>query len=418
MNDAAMIRRMLMTAFGLLLAGCVTPARIEPPAEPASAFIDGMPGMARLNAADPETVDAVFGLLAEAQAAADDSFDILALSGGGARGAFSAGLLAGLTLADNRPEYEIVTGVSAGALAAPFAFLGPEWDPQLSAAFSDPGSRALLSFRGPGALFGPGVYSAKPLRERVDAFVTMDLIDAVARESRRGRLLLVQTTDLDAQSAVLWNLGKIAEISGQPARRLFKDVLLASASVPGVFPPVIFDVVQNGERRQEMHVDGGVVSSFVLTPLVAATWRKDATPAILPARFYLILNGPLSSQVETTPRNTIPIISRSFESSQLHQARMSIAIAAEFAARRDMDFQFAFIPPGFDDTGVLDLTQQEMAALFEKASAYAKKNDIWQRADELIESGVLAPWTALTPSASSQTGDAKAVEQTAKEVTN
>lgn len=418
MLDVGMPGRALMAVFMVLLAGCVTPSRFGPPPAPAAALIAGIPPAARLNAADPEVTDHVAGLMARASASADGSFDILALSVGGARGAFAAGLIVGLTQADDRPDYEIVTGVSAGALAAPFAFLGPDWDPQLTAAFTDAEPGALLSLRGLGALFSPGVYSARPLRERVDAFVTIELIEAVARESRRGRFLLVQTTDLDAQSAVLWNMGAIAEAGGRRARELFRDVLLASASVPGVFPPVVFDVEFDGAPRQEMHVDGGVISSFVLTPLIAAKWRDEKIPATLPGRFYLILNGPLSSQVETVPRNTIPIVSRSFETSQMHQARASIAIVAEFAAKHGLEFQFTFIPSGFDDTNALDLTQKEMAALFEKAADFAKHKDIWWRLNELIDSDALAPWVEPNASGLSGSGGEEPVEQDRKELSH
>lgn len=418
MFDIEIPKRMLLATTIALLSGCVTPSRFDAPSSPAAALIPGLPPAARLNAGDPEISDTVADLMARASASADDSFDILSLSGGGARGAFGAGLLVGLTRIGQRPRYEIVTGVSAGALAAPFAFLGADWDSQLTAAFTGAQPRSLLRMRGVAALFGPGVYSAKPLHELVDEFVTMELIEAVARESRRGRFLLVQTTDLDAQAAVLWNMGKVAEPGNTRARELFRDILLASASVPGVFPPVIFNVESDGHPHQEMHVDGGVISSFVLTPLIAAMWREEGATITRPGNLYLILNGPLSSQVQTTPRNTIPIVSRSFETSQMHQARASIAIVAEFARKHGLEFQFTFIPSGFDDATALDLTREEMTELFNKASEQPEAADIWWSWDELVASDVLAPWMDLEQSAPSGKDEGARAKTDQKELVN
>jgi len=55
----------------------------------------------------------------------------LALSGGGADGAFGAGVIVGWTASGKRPEFALVSGVSIGALIAPYAFLGPSYDAQL-----------------------------------------------------------------------------------------------------------------------------------------------------------------------------------------------------------------------------------------------------------------------------------------------
>ncbi len=395
MFDAGVPKRLILVVAFAALSGCVTPPRADPPPSPAEALLPGFPPAARLNAADPEISNNVTQLMAQASASADSSFDILSLSGGGARGAFGAGLLVGLARAGERPRFEIVTGVSAGALIAPFAFLGAEWDPQLTAAFTGAQSRTLMSPRGLGALFSPGVFSARPLRDLVDQFVTMELVDAIARESRGGRYLLVQTTDLDAQAAVLWNMGEIAEVGGEAARALFRDVLLASSSVPGVFPPVMFDVETNGQRSQEMHVDGGVVSSFVLTPLIAVFWRDEPAPQITPGNLFIILNGPLAAELKPTPRNTVPIVSRSFETSQMHQARASLAIVTEFARTHQLHFQFTFIPSEFDAAGSLDLAQEELNSLFNHALTNAETGEIWWSVDELFGDAGLAPWIDL-----------------------
>lgn len=395
MNDFSVMKRLMLVTGFALLSGCVTPPRVGPPASPATALLSSFPTATRLNAANPEISSAVAQLMARASASADGSFDILSLSGGGARGAFGAGVLVGSARGGKRPQFEIVTGVSAGALIAPFAFLGAEWDPQLTAAFTDAQSSTLMSPRGLAALFSPGVFSVGPLRQRIDQFVTLELVEAVARQSRSGHILLVQTTDLDAQAAVLWNMGEIAEVGGEAARKLFRDVLLASSSVPGVFPPVMLDVETDGQKSQEMHVDGGVVSSFVLTPLIAALWRDEPDPQIIPGNLFIILNGPLAAKLTATPRNTVPIVSRSFETSQLHQARASLAIVTEFARRRQLKFQFTFIPSEFDTVGSLDMAQEELISLFDHAATKAETGDIWWSVDELAGNNGLAPWVDL-----------------------
>ncbi len=385
MNDASILKTMMLVTTFALLSGCVTPLRTGPPPSPAAARLDHFPPAVRLNAAHPDISNMVAELLERASASADNSFDILSLSGGGARGAFGAGSLVGLTRAGKRPQYEVVTGVSAGALIAPFAFLGPAWDPSMTTAFTATQSSTLMSPRGLGALFSPGIFSARPLRERIDQFVTMELVDAIAHESRQGHLLFVQTTDLDAQAAVLWNMGEIAKVGGDAARALFRDALLASASVPGVFPPVMFNVEVDGRRFQEMHVDGGVASPFVLTPLIAALLYEEPDPQIFLGNLFLILNGSLAAELETTPRNTVPIVSRSFETSQMYQVRASLAIAMEFARQRHLKFQFTFIPSEFNASGSLDMTQEELTSLFNHAAQNAVTGDIWLGVDQIID---------------------------------
>ncbi|MGA3159498.1 MAG: patatin-like phospholipase family protein, partial [Steroidobacteraceae bacterium] len=204
------------------------------------------------------------------QAAGGQALNVLALSGGGAGGAFGAGALVGWSRRGTRPDFQIVTGVSAGALIAPLAFLGQDWDPQLAEAFSGSQTEHLMHRRLLGGLLGASVYDGKPLAKLVDHYVTDELLRAVAQRSREGRLLLVATTNLDSEEPVIWNLGLIAEQGGPVARRLFRDVLIASSSVPGIFPPVMISVQQGGRSFQEMHVDGSAINSLFFIPDVAA----------------------------------------------------------------------------------------------------------------------------------------------------
>src|ERR1700723_2738130 len=217
---------------------------------------------------------------------------ILALSGGGAGGAFGAGAVAGLTRTGMRPEFDVVTGVSAGALVAPYAFLGPSWDAQLLDAFTGIAGDNLLQSRGLGVIFGSSVYSGRPLRQLVDAYVTDEMIQAIAREAAKGRLLLVATTDVASGEPVVWDLGSIAKNGGTSARALFRDVLLASASVPGMFPPVIIRVAKDGVIFDQAHVDGAATLPFFVPPALLQTTRGAPTtgrPVV-----FVIVDGSLS----------------------------------------------------------------------------------------------------------------------------
>lgn len=191
-------------------------------------------------------------------------FDILALSGGGAHGAFGAGALAGLTRSGTRPQFSVVTGVSVGALLAPYAFLGPEWDHALMDAYTSGRAEHLLQSRHLGVLFGSSAYRGRPLERLVDTFLSDALMQAVAREAASGRLLLVATTNVETRETVVWDLGSVAMNGGADAKALFRDILVASASVPGIFPPVIIRVQDGWGEFSEAHVDGGATAPFLI----------------------------------------------------------------------------------------------------------------------------------------------------------
>src|SRR3984893_6888963 len=219
--------------------------------------------------------------------------NILALSGGGAYGAFGAGAVAGLTRTGSRPDFAVVTGVSVGALVRPYGILGPTWDAGLLEVFASGPGENLLQSRGLGVIFGSSLYRGKPLQQLVDAYLSDTMIQAIAREADKGRLLLVATTDVVTGMPVVWDLGAIAKNDGPNARTLFRDVLVASASVPGMFPPVVIRVLGDGAPHDEAHVDGAATMPFFVPPafLEAQPKRIDGTH---PTAVYVIIDGPLS----------------------------------------------------------------------------------------------------------------------------
>src|SRR6267142_1749733 len=224
-----------------------------------------------------------------------EPINILALSGGGAGGAFGAGAIVGLSHSGKRPEFAVVTGVSAGALIAPYAFLGPAWDHQLTEIYTSGTGQHVLQSRGLGAIFGSSMYSGTPLKELVDRYATDALIEAIALEASKGRLLLVATTDVNTGEPVVWDLGAIAMHGGSSARTLFRDVLVASASVPGLFPPVIIRVPEDDAQRSETHVDGGVTLPFFVVPSPVDI-TGESIDRSRGAKLYVLIDGQLGEQ--------------------------------------------------------------------------------------------------------------------------
>src|SRR5258707_2405703 len=184
------------------------------------------------------------------------SIDILALSGGGAEGAFGAGLLVGWTEAGNRPEFSMISGTSSGALIAPFAFLGASHDPTLKGLFTGGFAETLLHVDGLNAIFGSGVFKTEPLKLLIAHYVDEDLLQLVASQHRLGRRLFIVTTNIDGQRTAVWNMGAIAASDYSGRLQLFRDILVASASAPGLFAPAYIEVQAGNARFQEMHVDG------------------------------------------------------------------------------------------------------------------------------------------------------------------
>ena len=289
----------------------------------------------------------------------EQPINILALSGGGADGAFGAGALVGLTRSASRPQFSVVTGVGAGALIAPYAFLGPDWDDQLAEAYTSGHAEHLLKSRGLGALFGSSMYSGTPLKELVDRYATDALIQAVAREASRGRLLLVATTDVSTGEPVLWDLGSIAMNGGDGAKALFREVLVASASVPGLFPPVVIRVQEQQALYDEVHVDGTTtVPFFVPLAFVKAT-GEARSPSQAPA-VYLIVDGRLSEQPGLN-----------------HMLRTTLELTATDVELKGAKFQFAAIPGAYPQRDSFDFRTPTMQSLFNYGYRCAQAGRLW-----------------------------------------
>lgn len=380
-----------LTSWVLLVVGAMTacsslPRMPAPPVRIADVAPNGFPVTVRFLGSDREFVEthAIEKLARLRAAAGGHSLTVLALSGGGAGGAFGAGALVGLSRCGERPRFDVVTGVSAGALIAPFAFLGPGWDGELKDAFLSGRAEHLLQPRGVDFLFRPGYFKGEPLAQLVNHFATERLVEEVARQAAEGRLLLVATTDLDKEESVIWNLGAVAAQGGERAVSLFRAVLIASASIPGVFPPVLIRVEGNGGQFEEMHVDGGTTLPLFVAPEIA-----EAEPLLAKdlegASIYILVNGQLNTYPATTRTRPVPVLSRSLSTALTHSSRKALAMAAFFAERHGMPLRFSYIPVTFPYQGSLDFKPSSMRALFEYGARCAEAGVLWTTAAQAIE---------------------------------
>jgi Patatin-like phospholipase len=282
----------------------------------------------------------------------------------------------GWSRSGTRPEFQIVTGVSAGALIAPLAFAGGDWDPKLAEAFSGMQTQHLMRMQSLGALFGTSVYRGRPLAQLVDRYVTTDLVNAVARESSKGRLLLIATTDLDREQTVIWNLGLIAQQGGPKSLQLFRDVLIASASIPGIFPPMMIKVEQGGKSFEEMHVDGSAMTPLLFIPYVAAIVPTELA-ALHDGHLYVLVNGGFRTAGVTTHKRTLAIVKRSAGATMQGGTRAALEVAYSVAQRHQMHVAVAQIPATFPYYGALDFNVSRMETLFRYGQRCAQINQLW-----------------------------------------
>lgn len=357
---------LLALACGLALAACTSLPRTPYAAADASTSrvldIDGL----RRYADEPV---AKFSFEKDTSTAAKS---YLALSGGGADGAYGVGVLNGWTAAGTRPTFSVVSGVSTGGLIAPFAFLGSQYDDTLREVYTSGIAESLLNdpsiMR---VLFGSGLFGNTRLRELVARYVGPEIMAQVARENARGRKLLVVTTDLDTQRTAIWDMGKIAAVGTPEALKLFRDVMAASASIPLVFPPIMIDAEGQGRRFQEMHVDGGVTAPVLTLP--EALLSQHGLPGNARMNIYILVNKKIERNFELVSNSTIDVASRSLSSITQSQTRSIIFSTYDFAKRNHLGFHLSYIardypaPPseGFDTAYMRALYQYG----YEKAAA-------------------------------------------------
>lgn len=316
----------------------------------------------------------------------------LGISGGSDSGAFGAGLLVGWTASGTRPEFKLVTGVSTGGLTAPLAFLGPAYDDALREVFT--GVRASDIFAQRPLLeipFDDAMADTAPLYRLIARHVDERMLGAIAFEYGRGRLLLIGTTNLDVMRPVIWNIGAIAASGHPQALTLVRKILLASASIPAAFPPVLIDAEVDGRPYQEMHVDGGAVSQLFLYPPAVTAGRNLRTGPLARERHaYVIRNARLEPEAEHVRRSIFTIAGRAI-SSMIHYSGSNDIFRLYATSRRDgVDFNLAYIGSDFAVEHREDFDPAYMRALFQYAYDKARNGYPWLKVPPVLEAAEAA----------------------------
>lgn len=304
----------------------------------------------------------------------------LAISGGGGDGAYAAGFLNGWTRSGQRPDFEVVTGVSTGALAAPFAFLGASYDGVLKDIYTRYSDSDLVVDRGVLGLLGTSRYDTVPLQRLIERYMTDDVLDAIAREYAKGRRLLVQTTNIDAQRPVIWDLSAIAA-SRQPDRRdLIVRVLLASTALPGICPAVRIRVDADGRTYDELHVDGGVTSQIFFAPPRTrfARFEQLAFGHARARTLYVIRNGKLTPDYKPAEERALSLAIRSITTLTKYQGLSDLRRLDRIARQTNARVLFTSIPPDFTKAARSEFDRTYMSELFLVGERMGQSERSWR----------------------------------------
>jgi len=390
----------LIAATLLLVQGCATPTRLPavPPELTSKAEIPGMPDVRYVAGGDLSELSqiAVDSLRKEQEFLAKQGHKgplppaiFVAISGGGDNGAYTAGLLNGWTAAGTRPEFKLVTGISTGALIAPFAFLGPKYDALLKQVYTTISPKDVLKPRNVvSGVFSDAMADNTPLWNLTRKSVNAALLKEIAAEYAKGRFLLIATADLDARRAIIWDMGKIASYGTPQALDLFVSVMMASASLPVAFPPVLIDVQADGKHYQEMHVDGGVMAQVFAYPAAIKIKEEAKEAGVARVRkLYVIRNARLDPDWAQVERQTFSIAGRSVSSLIQTQGIGDIYRIYATAQRDSVDFNLTFIPPTFNAPHKEEFDNEYMRKLYDVGYEFAAKGTPWVK----VPPGFVAP---------------------------
>jgi predicted acylesterase/phospholipase RssA len=370
----------------ILLAGCAAvrdfPAPNLPPRE---RLVD--------TAAADDMRPAAAGPVALVSHAEGEPANVLVLSGGAMNGAFPAGLLKGWSESGTRPQFDVVTGISTGALIAPFAFLGAECDAELERVYTTTNANQIYRLRWLWSLpWADALADSEPLRRRIKKEVTAEMLARIADEHRQGRRLYVGTTNLDTLQLVVWDLGAIAAGDDPQKLDLFQEVLLASCSIPGLLPPVPINVVIDGKRYSELHADGNVSASlFVPSQMLEAGSESSSPRETSPINVYVIVAGKLAPERATVARRLWHVSDMSLKGliqSQMEGDLQRVYLSTRLSGAR---FHLAAIPQDLaTNSDSLSFDQKSMRQIFDAGRQFGKLGGPWGEAPPGIDP---AEWT-------------------------
>ncbi|HEY2910088.1 MAG TPA: patatin-like phospholipase family protein [Gemmataceae bacterium] len=323
--------------------------------------------------------------------------NVVAFSGGGAYGAYSAGFLAGWTQAGTRPEFDVVTGISTGSLIAPFAFLGPDYDVRLGQLYTRSQAQDIFRVRTWIMIpFKDSIAMSLPLRNLIESQITPDLMEKIAAEHRKGRRLYVGTTNLDTRRLVVWDMGAIACRPCPDSCHLFRDILLASCSVPGMLPPVKFELDVDGRRVTELHGDGGItaqifVPSHVFAMAGAAMTSRDAEKSRQPietGNLYAVVAGKLYPDATPVRARVLPVLGASTTAMMYAYCRADLSNMYGMARAAGLRYHLAALDANFQtlETSV-DFDQGEMQKLFDEGICQGSVGPSWMSGPPTLSPG-------------------------------
>ncbi len=311
----------------------------------------------------------------------DHTWNVLSISGGGSDGAYGAGILNGWTQSGTRPVFDVVTGVSTGAIIAPFAFLGSDYDGTIKEIYLNLTTDMVLKTNIlSGLLGGSALTDNSGFANLITHYATPDLLRKIGNQCNNGRILMLGTSDLDTQRGVIWNICELANSNAPNKISLFRQIILASASIPGAFPPVKFDVEVGGKIYNELHVDGGISSQVFLYPPAFSPRKIDALLGInRRRRVYVIRNSKVTPDYEATDSKLFNISARSFETLIKNQGLSDLYRIYALARRDGLDYNLTFVPESFDVPNEEVFDPHYMAELYKLGEEVGRQRTHWYK---------------------------------------
>jgi predicted acylesterase/phospholipase RssA len=299
---------------------------------------------------------------AKADAAAKGSrtpptVDVLVISGGGDWGAFGAGVLKGWGRVKGemaRPRFDVVTGVSTGALIAPFAFLGDDASIERIVQFYRNPQQDIAVSRG--WLFflpdNPSFYLLPGLERELRTALDRSMLERIAAEGASGRGLIVNTTNVDFGDNRPFDLVAEAKAALAGDEERFRGILLASAGIPAVFPARGID--------GHLYVDGAVTGNILYGGEARedhgflARWQARHPRRPMPrVRYWVIFNNQIRFPPQVTQERWPDIMSRTTimatQTSTVNSLRHLFAMAqiARLKHRAELEVRLMAVPPDF-----------------------------------------------------------------------
>jgi hypothetical protein len=306
--------------------------------------------------------------------------NILCLSGGGSLGAYSAGVLVGWSQRGDRPCFDVVTGISTGAMIAPCAFLGPKYDEQLQRFYTTMETKDIYTVRPLRGLVGEAFADTSPLAAQLDAFLTAEVMHELAEAHRKGRRLYIGTTEEEGKQFIVWDVGAMAARNGAGDRELIIKVLLGSSAAPVLFPSSKIEVSVDGVPYTERHVDGGISHAvFFRPPHIPPEQRSNvAARDLAGAKVYVIVARKLYADPELMGPGVL-LKAKNISTLVHAQTRGDLQRLYTMCLIAGMDYYVSAIPPEYPATASsVKFKPAEMTALFEEGRRVITSTKPWR----------------------------------------